>query len=300
MENTFLAFVYGYIFGTAPINFKRLKMHKTKKKQWHSVSYYQEYLEKISPAHHKALFEICKQIEKDYSHLPDDHLKIFGYLVAKNIYWDWQHVFSFYQSEYKKKISPMVMVAKAKKWSLIYDEEKTDICLLLAGVETEEIYKEMLPSKPKDLFTVRGTPEHICVNLNSVNFKVSEKEIKKLSRKIRPLARFSREKKWDKLKRDDDGILYFIRKVDPMRTAFTWGPIPTRPAKSINPEPYRAIITAHPYGAPVFFKPTIEEVLAQISEEDRKKCVGYETRHLGFTYFRKNHSAITYLYARAD
>jgi len=100
--------------------------------------------------------------------------------------------------------------------------------------------------------------------------KISDGRLEELMKEIKPVVRHSRRitSRDDKLVRDGEGDLYFIEDVDPRGVAFTWDPKPARMAEEVNPNSYKSIETIHSYGAPVFFKPSIAEVLAQIPEED--------------------------------
>lgn len=59
--------------------------------------------------------------------------------------------------------------------------------------------------------------------------------------------------------------LWYIAAVAPWSIAFTWCPIPTVEANDL--EVVRTIPTLHTFAAPVFFKPTIAEVMAQLPED---------------------------------
>ena len=61
------------------------------------------------------------------------------------------------------------------------------------------------------------------------------------------------------------GSLWHIAPVDPWEIAFSWGP--TLRHEALDFVPGVTFPTLHAYGAPVFFKPSIAEVLAQIPEE---------------------------------
>ncbi len=62
-----------------------------------------------------------------------------------------------------------------------------------------------------------------------------------------------------------DERLWYIESVDPWKTAFNWDPTLRREATDL--EPLQTVRTLHTYGAPVFFKPSIAEVLAQLPED---------------------------------
>ena len=130
--------------------------------------------------------------------------------------------------------------------------------------------------------------------------KISDGRLEELMGEIKPVVRYSRRvtSRKDKLVQDDEGDLYFIQDVDPRGVAFTWAPKPARIADEVNPNPYKSIETIHSYGAPVFFKPSIAEVLAQIPEDDIGRCVAFETNPLGFTEGSSYHLAQTRLYEK--
>lgn len=129
---------------------------------------------------------------------------------------------------------------------------------------------------------------------------ITEKKLKELMKRIKPVVRFSRveNSRGSNLEEDSNGDLFYIKSVNPRDVAFTWEPEPTRMARSVNPSPYKKIETIHDYGAPVFFKPSIAEVLAQIPEKDIGRCVAFETNHLGFTQNSSHHTAETRLYEK--
>ena len=58
------------------------------------------------------------------------------------------------------------------------------------------------------------------------------------------------------------GQLWHIAPCDPWSVAFTWSPKLRSPAHGFVPA--LTFPTLHTYGAPVFFKPSIAEVLAQL------------------------------------
>lgn len=130
--------------------------------------------------------------------------------------------------------------------------------------------------------------------------QISNERLEELVRKIKPVVRMAKvtTSRGSRMEGDCEGDLYFIEDVDPRKIAFTWSPKPTRMAEEVNPNPYKTIVTIHGYGAPVFFKPSIAEVLAQISEEDTGRCVAFETNELGFTEDSSCHTAKTRLYER--
>jgi hypothetical protein len=99
------------------------------------------------------------------------------------------------------------------------------------------------------------------------------------------------------LKADDDGTLHFIKSCDIETTAFAWDPERIQEAKGLTP--LREITTFHSYGAPVFFKPDISEVLAQIPAEllDRVSAFTTEPDYGNqFTDGGSYHRGVTTLY----
>lgn len=118
--------------------------------------------------------------------------------------------------------------------------------------------------------------------------ELSKKRLEKLVKKIKPLVRFVVKfrtgefelelGKDGKPKRAYGNPLYWalfeIEPVDPMRTAYTWDPKPTKMREDVAC--FDIIRTYHKYGAPFLFKPSIAEVLAQIPEDVIDKTVGFE------------------------
>lgn len=72
-----------------------------------------------------------------------------------------------------------------------------------------------------------------------------------------------------------EGDLFFIAKVDPFRTAFTWAPKLEDKAEGLVA--VATIKTLHRYAYYGFFKPSVGEVLCQIPEELRSTVVAFET-----------------------
>ncbi len=99
------------------------------------------------------------------------------------------------------------------------------------------------------------------------------------------------------LKQDDDGALHFIKPCDIENTAFAWSPQLTEPATGLKP--LATITTYHDYGAPVCFKPSIDEVLAQIPPEMLGRASAFTTepdQERMFTPGGSHHVGITVLY----
>jgi hypothetical protein len=129
---------------------------------------------------------------------------------------------------------------------------------------------------------------------------ISNERLNGLVKKIKPVIRAAKisTSKGTRLEEYKEGDLYFIKPVNPRDVAFTWEPKPTRRARRVNPIPYKTIGTLHTYGAPVFFKPSIAEVLSQIPEEDLDRCVAFETCYLKFAENNLYHEAKTRLYEK--
>ena len=103
--------------------------------------------------------------------------------------------------------------------------------------------------------------------------EISNKRLKELCKRIKPVERFADGP--DGLFRSLGGWLYYIRDVNPRNVAFTWDPKPTE--RAIGLKELCCIDTYHTFAAPVCFKPTIAEVIAQIPEKLIDKVVAFET-----------------------
>ena len=71
-----------------------------------------------------------------------------------------------------------------------------------------------------------------------------------------------------------DGELWRIAPCDPWKVAFSWSP--SLRSRATGLEAVRTIRTLHTFGAPVFFKPTVAEVLAQLPD-DLEGVVAFST-----------------------
>ena len=91
--------------------------------------------------------------------------------------------------------------------------------------------------------------------------KISDEKLNELASRIKPFVRF-------------EGVAYYIEPVDLRRTAFTWDPKPTERVNGLLS--LCDIKTYHTYGAPVFFKPSIAEVIVAIPVEHLDKVVAFE------------------------
>ncbi len=90
---------------------------------------------------------------------------------------------------------------------------------------------------------------------------VSGKRIRFLGRKIRPIVKFGRARR-------------FIQPVDLFEIAFTWDPEPAEYVKGLKP--LCDITTYHTFSYQGFFKPSIHEVLVQIPKEFLPDVVAFE------------------------
>lgn len=109
--------------------------------------------------------------------------------------------------------------------------------------------------------------------------------------------------------RNEKGLFYRdLKSCDLRKTAFMWEP--KLEGEAINLVPYRTIITLHRWAYYGFFKPSIEEVLSQISEDDIDAgVIAFETNGPETAQDLNNHKdaldagfhvAETILYKKAD
>ena len=92
--------------------------------------------------------------------------------------------------------------------------------------------------------------------------EVSNEEITKLAKRIKPVVLFKRK-----------GLCY-IKPVDLFKVAYTWDPKSAKKATGLIP--LCEITTHHGFGYAGFFKPSIAEVLAQIPQAYLKRVVAFE------------------------
>lgn len=92
------------------------------------------------------------------------------------------------------------------------------------------------------------------------------------------------------------GKLHFIEPVDIEGTAFTWDP--KHRDEAIGLKRLKDINTIHDYGAPSLFKPSINEVLAQIPPDVLDKVTAFSTDvdPRQFTPGGSHHLGLTTLY----
>lgn len=120
--------------------------------------------------------------------------------------------------------------------------------------------------------------------------EISEEKLGELHARIRPLLK-------------KDGVLYYAKESDPKKTSYTWGGKTAEKAEGI--EPLATIKTIHNYGAPVFFKPSEAEVLAQIPEKYLKETAAFliipqrQAEH-AFANGGEHHLARTVLYKKSE
>ncbi|HEY4506152.1 MAG TPA: hypothetical protein VJJ24_01765 [Candidatus Paceibacterota bacterium] len=96
---------------------------------------------------------------------------------------------------------------------------------------------------------------------------ITDEHLRELAGRIKPVIQFKHRGFRRKGRR-------YVKPVDLRGVAYTWDPKPARPARDL--EPIVDITTYHSYGAPVFFKPSIAEVLAQIPAEYLDAVVAFE------------------------
>lgn len=103
----------------------------------------------------------------------------------------------------------------------------------------------------------------------------SEKKLKELSERIRPVARFQSDPQTQKLMLFPEGALYWTEPIDSASPVCFRILRPQGKAEDI--EEFAGIETYHesPEG---FFRPTIREILAQIPEEFSKTSVAFELK----------------------
>jgi len=91
--------------------------------------------------------------------------------------------------------------------------------------------------------------------------KISDERLNELAKKIKPVVRIK-------------GQPRYIQPVDLRGVAYTWDPKPAGHAKGLAE--LCVITTYHSYGAPMFFKPSVAEVIAAIPEEHLDKVIAFE------------------------
>lgn len=134
---------------------------------------------------------------------------------------------------------------------------------------------------------------------------ISDERLKELAARIKPVVRFTTDDKFSigtspkERSSDSNGRLFYIEPVDPRQAAFTWDPKPVGPPAD-NLRKLDIIRTYHSWGAPSMFKPSVAEVLAQLSPTQVEEAVAFEVvcddkdaRHVLSDGF---HASLTILY----
>jgi len=108
---------------------------------------------------------------------------------------------------------------------------------------------------------------------------ISDERLNELTARIHPLVRFAVRDVYRRDLRptepDSRGLLFHIKPVHPRNIAFTWDPKPIgEPLMGL--ETFETIRTYHTWGAPALFKPSVAEVLAQLTTGQAERAVGFE------------------------
>lgn len=90
---------------------------------------------------------------------------------------------------------------------------------------------------------------------------ITDEEVAELQERIRPVVF------------DKKGEARFIEPVDPRKISFTWDP--TFTDEEVNLDVIGEMQMLHTYGAPVFFKPSVAEVFAQMTPELKKTATAF-------------------------
>lgn len=105
----------------------------------------------------------------------------------------------------------------------------------------------------------------ITIRLQKIGIPEIDKDrLQVLLRQIEPVVEF-------------DGVLHYVRWSDPVSTSYLWGAKQAGRADEMSTIGY--IRTYHSYGCPSFFKPSVDEVLAQVAQLDPEivaKIVAFE------------------------
>lgn len=102
---------------------------------------------------------------------------------------------------------------------------------------------------------------------------IDDEYLQKCLDRIRPVVRFAKDRKG--LFINQNGRLYYIEPVDPRTYSFIWDPRPIRRAKHLCR--ITTLNTYHDSGSPFIFRPSIDEVIAQIPEFWIDDVVAFET-----------------------
>ena len=128
--------------------------------------------------------------------------------------------------------------------------------------------------------------------------RISDEKLEDLASRIKPVVRFIKIEHPDLVifRQSSDGDLYYIEDGGPRNFSFIWDTKAKCLADDINLDPYKILRTIHYYATPAIFHPLLEDILAQIPEEDIGRVVAFETNHVGFTDDERYHLAETRLY----
>ncbi len=128
--------------------------------------------------------------------------------------------------------------------------------------------------------------------------KISDERLEELASRIKPVVRFIKIEHPNLVifRQSSDGDLYYIEDGGPRNFSFIRDAKAKCLADDINLDPYKILRTIHNYATPAIFHPLLEDVLAQIPEEDIGRVVAFETNHVGFTEDERYHLAETKLY----
>jgi hypothetical protein len=138
------------------------------------------------------------------------------------------------------------------------------------------------------------------LGLDRVMESLSDARLAELRQRIKPVYLREIEGKEE---------LWYMEPVDPKRQTFVWDPKPTTKAEGL--EEIAKITTYHRFGAPIFFKPSEKEVLAQLlvllPEEQLRQVIAFRTEPafpnyvpLMLTSDGGYHVAVTTLYKRRE
>ena len=122
--------------------------------------------------------------------------------------------------------------------------------------------------------------EEIAEKIQNTKSIKKNAEFLKLAKQIKPLCRFKSEDSEMscapvRSELDVLGELYFIEPVRVFTEAYMWDPKPICKAPKLVK--LAEIETLHSCNFPLFFKPSINEVLAVVPEEHKDKIVAFET-----------------------
>ena len=119
----------------------------------------------------------------------------------------------------------------------------------------------ILAEKPNETYGER------CVRIKKMFIpEISRQTLEDRASRIKPVVTF--------LEGGGRHARYFIKEVCLHSVAYTWNPV--KADKAENLEVLGQIITYHSWGHPMYFKPSVAEVLAQIPENFLDKVTAFE------------------------